>query len=233
MITVLIISQNQSNHTISMVQSLRAQLPSIKRLFILDRCTDNTASILSELNEQYIEKHTGNGFEAGATRDFGLNYINDNDDVLLLDGDRIPINLSIDLLSFAVKNYDSTLLKAERDYRKWFKESFTLNPKISQPNNEFATCGCLLKRSVIDNIRNQQNGRLFNPIFDGNWGLEDYYLGYLIHHNNFSCAGFPNSLYVMGGVGTSDNIPYKIFGASINRPKYYSLIKTYKPTTQL
>lgn len=226
MITALIISKNQSNNLAAMVQSMRAQLPSIKRLFVLDRCTDDSASVLSELNERCIEKHTGNGFDAGATRDFGLNYINDGDDVLFLDGDRTPFNLSIDLLSFAVKNYDSTLLKADVDYRKWFTESFTLNPKISAIANEFATCGCLLRRCAIDAIRNQQNGRLFNPAFDGNWGFEDYYVGHLIYRNNFSCAGFPIASYVAGGVGIDNNVPYKMLGSSINKPKYYALIVT-------
>ena len=220
MISILIISHNQDSYLIRMINALNEQLPNLNRLFVLDRCIDNSVEILTQYKESFVIKSTGIGFEAGATRDYGLGFLPE-DDILFLDGDRIPHNLTEDLLIQASGKVSICLIKAEYDYRTCFcdvlKEIFSINNVVS--------CGMLINRSAINEIKIHNSGRVFHEAFDGNWGCEDGYLGELSNHLNISCGAFSQQVFVEGAIDKKflDWEPYKKTGFRINKTKLIEL----------
>jgi glycosyltransferase involved in cell wall biosynthesis len=219
---VLIISHNQAKYLELMIKALKLQLPNTQRLFVLDRCSDNSDEILIKNHEKFIVKNEGNGFEAGATRDFGLKHLPKSCNVLFLDGDRIPYNLTENLLAEGIDKFSCCLLKTSRDYRKWFSDHFVKNPMLGTKYNNVATCGLLLSNVAINSIIAFNKGRLFHEVFDGNWGCEDDYLGDVLYYLKFTCGGFPKYVYVNGQIGDWQEL-YKKLGAAINRPKLLQL----------
>ena len=220
MISVLVISHNQSSYLVKMIEALAEQLPSLNRLFVLDRCTDNSVNILTQTGESFVIKSSGTGFEAGASRDYGLGFL-PQDDILFLDGDRIPHNLTEDLLAQASQQFSICLIKVDTDYRTWFSDEFSINPNLNSKSSNVVSCGMLISRQVLDKIKQHNQGRVFHEAFDGNWGCEDDYIGYLANHLNIPCGGFPKTTHVEGIVGKpfADWEEYQQNGFKINRAK--------------
>lgn len=102
-IGVVIPVHNQAKNIPQVVAGYLAQskMPSTI-VFVLDRCSDNSKSILSSYATDFLNhgcelvilsKPYSHGFSAGMTRDFGINYLlnNTNTDVFVFtDGDCIP-----------------------------------------------------------------------------------------------------------------------------------------------
>lgn len=199
---VIIISKDQAPELPDMVYALRGQLPNIARMFVLDRCSDNSAEILDSMCEAYIEKESGTGWEAGAARDFGMSYLNYDRDFLFLDGDRIPSGLTEKILIDAFGTYDICLMKLEADLRPWFQHNFTTNPNLGKYMNDTFTAAFTITNRAVQAIRKVNGGRLFNSVFDGKWGYEDMSMGDLAHTLGFTCGGFPKHVLVNGAFET-------------------------------
>jgi hypothetical protein len=181
-----------------MVKQLQLQFPGIKRLFVLDRCTDNSSSILSDLKESFIENKEGEGFLAGRARDLGLKFLG-IENTFFLDGDRIPVNFSVDLVNRALEKYDICLVSVTEDFRTCFTSDFTFNPEFRRIHNDVFSCGLCIRKEMIEKVVALQQGRLFHPAFDGNFGEEDRYLGNVVLHFKGSCGLFPKNCYLKGG----------------------------------
>lgn len=198
-LSIVIINKDQEVAIPLMVEALKKQLPNTERCFVLDRCVDKSKQILIDLGEKFVENHEGVGFCAATARNLGLNNVNINNDVLFLDGDRIPYNLSIDLIQQALDTFDLTLIKCEIDKaRPWFTDSFRSNPHYHTFNNCVWSCGFSIRRSAIENIKTINNGRLFNELFNGRWGYEDLNLGDMALVLNLTCGAFPDFTYLDG-----------------------------------
>jgi hypothetical protein len=194
---IIIISQNQASFVQEMLKQLQTQFPGVPRLFVLDRCTDATASILIEFKEKIIENKKGLGFLAGFSRDVGLDFLG-VENTLFLDGDRIPVNFSRDKIEKGLDLYDICLISREKDIRSVFTDEFISNPVFKENENYVYSCGISIRKEMINKVRDQQGGRLFHPAFDGVYGEEDGYLGDVVAYLGGTCGLFPKQSYVKG-----------------------------------
>lgn len=170
---VIIISQNQS----SSIPDLLLVLRTIKadRIWVLDRCTDNSAEILS--GETVIENKEGRGFLAGKMRDIGLDEVlkGNYDEVIFLDGDRIPQNISDNILNDEMQCSDCIIF--HRDLPEIDEQYFKLL-KVPRIVTQVYSAGLCVKSKFLKMIREKcTSKRCFNPVFDGEWGFEDYFFG--------------------------------------------------------
>jgi hypothetical protein len=225
MFNVIIISKDQCEYLPLLIESLNSQLPNINRLFVLDRCTDDSAKYLYDRHEKFIENKIGEGFLAGKSRDIGLKHCG-IDNTLFLDGDRILNGFTVDIVEQAF-NYDLCLIKIEHDFRTIFKSTFTENPFFGNINNDVFSCGITVKKDMIQKIVNLQHGRLFNEAFDCNFGEEDRFLGDMVFFNNGTCGLFPNSCYLSGKFSTINyNAAYRQQCITrLELKKYYNIPK--------
>ena len=170
---VIIISQNQS----SSIPDLLLVLRTIKadRIWVLDRCTDNSAEILS--GETVIENKEGRGFLAGKMRDIGLDEVlkSNYDEVIFLDGDRIPLNISDNILNDEMQCSDCIIF--HRDLPEIDEQYFKLL-KVPRIVTQVYSAGLCVKSKFLKMIREKcTSKRCFHPAFDGEWGFEDYFFG--------------------------------------------------------
>jgi hypothetical protein len=200
-----------------MIDNLNNQFNGVKRLFVLDRCTDGSKHKLKSYpDEIFIENNEGEGFLEGKARDLGLSYLG-IDNTFFLDGDRIPINFSIDLVNKAFKLYDICLSSVEKDFRKTFIDVFTFNPKFNVMDNDVFTCGLTIRKEMIEKIIKLQNGRLFNSVFDGSFGEEDRFLGSMVYHLGGTCGLFPKHCHLTGDFSKIKN--FRKYAEQINKRK--------------
>jgi len=188
-----------------MLEALRKQLPSVPVTYALDRCSDKSSNIISSWSIPFVVNKFGEGHQAGRTRNAGLDMIRPNSSVLMLDGDRVPVGLSVELLREARDRYAlATIRIGDGDQReKYFGENFTDNPFIGvgaigeHGDNGIYTCGLLVRSDFIKNVRIVQ-GALFHSYFHGRYGSEDVYLGYLAEAFGYPVGMFPKSVYLQG-----------------------------------
>lgn len=198
-IDVVIISKNQCDSLKTMLETLKFDLPNANRIFVLDRCTDGSKEFLESNNEFFIEREDAIGFCAGSARNLGLKYTDPSHDVLFLDGDRIPHNLSHERIIQMLHYFDISMIKNEHDIRNWFVNVPSININMDKFNNNVWSSAILLKRSSIDAISSiVGEGNVFDPIFDGHWGCEDEYVGDIAKYFGMTVGGFPNFIYVEG-----------------------------------
>ena len=210
---IVIISQNQAAYLSEMHEAVKGY----PHIFVLDRCTDSSAAILTLLNENYILNRTGEGFLAGRMRNRGLEALGEIDDTLFLDGDRIPINFTDDIYQEAIKRFDITLARVKDDFRPAGTD-FMLNGQHGQCNSHCFSCGMLIRKSAILKIQEFQGGHLFSPKFDMWEAGEDEFLGTVAYHLGLSCGFFPSRCYLGG----------ESFKRTVNEPTrsyYYKLRK--------
>lgn len=206
---IITISKNQAESMKEMAEQLQSQFPGIKRLFVLDRCIDTSSKILSDMGECFIENKSGEGFLAGYVRDTGLSFLG-IESTLFFDGDRIPVNFSIELIEEALTLYDICIASREEDCRTYFDSHFVPNPMFSSDHNGVYSCGLCIRKEMIEKIKAIQNGRLFHAVFDGSYGEEDVYLGDVIAYLNGTCGLFPKRSYLKGSWEKKDHlITYK------------------------
>lgn len=153
------------------------------RIWICDRCTDNTIDILKSYNEVYKETDkTLLGRRTSFARNLGLSLTNSNNDVLFLDGDRYIKDGDLSVLGKS--KYDIELLLLENDSRI----NLDMNNYYGTLNNCFFSCGLFMKRQAINKAIKFQNGYLFDENIQRHWGIEDTYLGDICFHLNLSCV---------------------------------------------
>jgi len=170
---VIIISHNQA----ASIHDMRKALKSVKadRLWVLDRCSDDSAQLLS--GETVVTNKEGRGFLAGKMRDIGLDEVlkGDYDEVVFLDGDRIPQNISDNIINEEMQNSDCIIF--HRDLPEIDEQYFKLL-NVPRIVTQVYSAGLCVKTKFLKMIRSKcPSKRCFNPVFDGEWGFEDYFFG--------------------------------------------------------
>ncbi len=191
---VLIITQNQENSIEKMIDSTQG----FERIWIVDRSKDNSVKKLFSLNENYFINEKGFGFLAGKMRDIGIDYIltKKYDNVIMLDGDRIPLNLTQELIEEEMNKSDCSIGFCEKDIRQTKREY-----KLKKPYEKLMTAGIIIKCEILKKIRNLQfmDNRCFHEEFDGEYGEEDYFLG--------DCLNYINAKVIESKLLVSGNMP--------------------------
>lgn len=181
---IVVISQNQSDYIIKMIDSLADYKRDI--LYVLDRCTDNSKLLLTALNINYIETDNNlQGRQTSTARNLGASIF-PNDDILFLDGDRYIING--DIITLSNIKEDIALLRLEHDNRP-----ADINISYGQVYNCFYSAGIFIKNHVIKQIINKYN-ELFPTWIQEHWGLEDCTLGDICYDMNFTATYYNNCL---------------------------------------
>ena len=224
-IQIIVISKNQADSLHMMRAHLETQFPNVKRLFVLDRCSDNSKQLLTDLGESFIEKLDGNGFEAGRARDFGMAHFGYDKHFLLFDRDRFPLGFTESILIKGLSSYDICLTRVSEDIRDWFKPEFVSNPNFRKIENDVYTPSFTIRKEMLGKILPLNGGRLFNQAFDGNWGGEDMSMGDFAYALGGTCGGFPNTSIVCGGFYTK--VPRPSYNIQMNvRKNLAGVLKT-------
>lgn len=181
MIEVVIIGQNEYASMEKMLASLSPY--GFKRIWVLDRCTDESESFLMEHNEFYVKTPADLvGRQTSYSRNLGLSFTGKDSDVLFLDGDRYITKGN--LFHLDEEKTDISLLMLERDNRENIKD---YSECYGQWINFFFSNGILIRRSAINTILENNNNELFSLDKQNSWGIEDTCLGDLCYHLGLTC----------------------------------------------
>jgi glycosyltransferase involved in cell wall biosynthesis len=180
MVDIVIIGHNEGASIPKMLDSLKHFFPDCRRIWVLDRCKDNSAKQLKSLHEEYYKTpFWWFGRKTSSARNFGLSKTNHLHDVIFVDGDRYFISAS---QPGTTKN-DIELFSIEDDSRHFMQDYQDVYGTF---NNGFYSNGLYMKRSAINKIINFQ-GELFDTSLQSEWGVEDLSLGDVAHHLNLTC----------------------------------------------
>lgn len=188
MFKCVVISKDQPEY----ISQFESALANIDHVYVLDRCTKPYPD-----NIPILTNNEGTGFLAGKARNIGAEYFNGND-ILFLDGDKPPVVGDLNILN-NYPEYDCILLSCENDLRlkksNIFKDNETIEYHIDDPINPYNyvfSCGMLLRQRLINYLKSLNDGYIFNPVFYGNFGEEDTWIGDCISFNyntyNFKIA---------------------------------------------
>ena len=197
----VVINRNQQKF----VQPMLTVLDSCPVLFVFDRCEP-------VMNCNYIYNHEGNGFLAGKMRDIGAAGI--DDDILFLDGDKVPQGDIVSDIESLKTKYDCICygIAGENEhsiYRGFMKEDDVDGIVPWQKNGSpFATgcysCGMWICRDGIRKLRELNGGRIFHPDFDGTWGDEDNFVADELHYSGFR-IGYSTHVRLSGEFGSCED----------------------------
>lgn len=178
---IVIIGQNEGGSIEKMLHSL---LPyRYERIWVLDRCTDDSSSILSEHGEYFVKTPDWlEGRQTAYARNLGATIA--QDDVLFLDGDRYVVAGSIEGIENTEN--DIELLTIEKDSRIGILNYKQIYGRVY---NGFFSCGLFIKRSAIEKVVRFQ-GELFRIDMQADWGIEDTGLGDVCYHLRLSADLF-------------------------------------------
>jgi len=226
---IVIISKDQPKF----IDAIEEKVSNFDHIFVIDRPT-----VEYRIPKNSIMNFAGEGFLAGRMRDMGASLFG-NDDILFLDGDKAPIGEDLSFLD--TLPYDCIVLPCENDrYRDegYFKEEVGAIPNNNDYNtnfkNPFFTCGILYRKKLVEKLREINGGRIFNSVFDGNWGEEDRWNGDIINFLGFS-AGYTTKIKLSGIVDGCDlenciaakNVTDRHVQYAINSMKRMNLRKKY------
>lgn len=178
-INIVIIGQNEGGSIESMLSSLSRY--NYRRVWVLDRCTDNSEEVLKSANEFYVTTPNNLvGRQTSFARNLGVSYCDKESDIIFLDGDRYIIEGDLELAASSFYK-DATYFMLEKDVRteEIFKESY------GGIYNKCYSCGLYLKRQVIDKLL-EIYGEIFPEELQMHWGIEDTGLGDRLYYNGFS-----------------------------------------------
>lgn len=186
---IVIIGQNESKWIIPMHNFTL----DFEKYWVLDRCTDDSESILKRLGEKniIINKSSGEGRQTSFCRNMGYLFTREDSNVLFLDGDRYPV--SGDLKSLENSKTDITLLKLEKDPRDETPVRFS--EIYGTIFNNFFSCGIFFKKDALKKIKDFYKTRrddygesiIFPESVQQYWGIEDTHLGDICYHLGLSC----------------------------------------------
>lgn len=210
---IVIIGQNERQNMPLMLASLKKAFPNDKRIWVLDRSTDDSQHFLEQENEIYVRTpNTWEGRCVSSARNFGLSFTNKDSDVLFLDGDRYivsgkftPGKVKKDVLLFMVQ-------KDERDDPKWFKKYSQIYGHL---HNGFYSCGLFMKRSAINKVLDFQ-GELFDTSIEQFWGVEDVHLGDVCFHLGLT-ADINRNMILYGHFDKEKKIPLDAWRARVQK----------------
>lgn len=210
---IVIIGQNEYKNMPMMLNSLKKTFPNDKRIWVLDRSTDESEKYLEENDEIYIRTpNSWEGRRVSSARNFGLSFTDKDEDVLFLDGDRYivsgkfdPKRVKKDILLFLVE-------KDERDDPKWFTHYSQIYGHL---HNGFYSCGLFMKRSAINKILEFQN-ELFDTSIEQYWGVEDVHLGDVCFHCGLT-ADINKKMVLFGHFDKDKKIPLDAWRARVKK----------------
>lgn len=183
------------------VNPMREALAPYEPLFVFDRCEPVEGC-------RYILNTEGVGFLAGRMRDIGADGV--DDDILFLDGDKVPNgDIVADIEKLKSKygcicyGVDGSLENSE--YRGFMREDnvdgIVPFQRLGYP---FASgcysCGMWLSREAVWKLRELNGGRIFHLAFDGRWGDEDNFLADELHYSGFK-IGYSTHVRLSGRFG--------------------------------
>lgn len=170
---IVVINRNQQEF----VEPMRAYLRPYEPLLVFDRCEPVDGC-------NYRTNTEGSGFLAGRMRDLGAEGI--DDDILFLDGDKIPQGDIVADINRLKNKYDCICYGVGKNFENSEFRKFMLTDDIDdivpfqKMNFPYAygcySCGMWLSKNSIRNVRELNGGRIFHPAFDGYWGDEDNFL---------------------------------------------------------
>ena len=182
MLNIVIIGKNEG----ASVERMLASLLHInaKRIWVVDRTYDGTVKFLKSKDEKYVRTNPFlRGRQVSHARNLGLSLCDKDSDVLFLDGDRYPIDGTLNKLN--TWNKDIALLLLQNDFR--WQSNFNYDLVYGQVHNGFYSCGVFFKRGGINKILKAQNGELFRTDIQKKWGIEDVSLGDMCYHLKLTC----------------------------------------------
>ena len=199
---VVVINHNQQEFVPQMQMSLRP----IDPIFVFDRCTPVVVC-------RHIVNCDGEGFLAGRMRDLGASVVGD-DDILFLDGDKVPQgDIIADIDSLRCK-YDCILYGVSSNEKSVLRSFMAVDDKDGllpyQDSSELTygcySCGMWLSKNAVAELRKLNGGRIFHPAFDGFWGDEDNFVGDELRYLGFR-IGYSTHVRLSGSLGgmTSKN----------------------------
>ena len=187
---IIIIGQNESISIEPMIESLEKYFSGSRRIWVLDRCTDDSEKKLVRYKEEYHATPSSlSGRQTSFARNYGLKFTDSQSDVIFLDGDRYITSNS----SFNKPECDISLFTLEEDdYRNNMRnlegaEIDYMRDIYGRPVNFFYSCGLFIKRKAINKVLTFQKGELFSTELQDEWGVEDLYLGDVCYHLGLSC----------------------------------------------
>ena len=179
-VDIVIIGHNEGASIKLMLDSLKCFFPCYRRIWVLDRCTDNSEKMLKALGEEYYKTpFWWFGRKTSSARNFGLSKTDNTHDVIFVDGDRHFVSVTNmntftnDIELFTIEDDSRLILKDYQDVYGTF-------------NNGFYSNGLYMKRSAINKIIEFQ-GELFDTSLQSEWGVEDLSLGDVAHYLNLTC----------------------------------------------
>lgn len=184
----VVISHNQKES----IEPMRNAID-VPTLFVLDRCTDGSQEKCKRLGVDFITNEIGSGRQVSRARNLGANKF-PNDDILFLDGDRIPL---FPVSQLEQSTFGVTLVKSETDVRDRISQGSWVEEPLwgTFHNGLFSSC-VLIRRLYIDQVI-ADYGHLFDEEFT-EWGEEDRHLGDLLWAVGASCGFADNSWRVSG-----------------------------------
>ena len=209
---VIVINRNQQEFVEPMIKALAP----INPLFVFDRCEPVK-------NCQYKLNTKGEGFLAGLMRDIGAEGI--DDDILFLDGDKVPQGNIIADIEALKHKYDCICYGVNGEFEESQFRSLMKNDNMDgivewqKRNFPYAygcySCGLWISKNAIRKLRELNNGRIFHPAFDGTWGDEDNFLADELGYCNFK-IGYSTHVRLSGK-----------FSDCTNTKKYNGLTKNF------
>lgn len=180
---IVVINKNQQEYVKPMIDALYPNDP----LFVFDRCTPVDGC-------RFISNSMGEGFLAGRMRDLGAKDI--DDDILFLDGDKIPNRDILMDIEFLRAKYDCICYGVDKEFESSEMRSFMREDSVDdivpwQKNSWYYATGCYscgmwLSKEAVSAVRRLNGGRIFHPAFDGNWGDEDNFLADELNYLGFT-----------------------------------------------
>ena len=191
---IVVINRNQQEYVIPMQEALAPHDP----LFVFDRC-EPVEGVRYKLNT------AGDGFLAGRMRDLGAEGI--DDDILFLDGDKVPMGDIVADIERLKNKYDCICYGVAPEYehselRQFMHAEDTDGIVPFQAKGmPFAygcyTCGMWVSRDAVRKLRELNAGRIFHQNFDGVWGDEDNFLADELHYSGFR-IGYSTHIRLLG-----------------------------------
>jgi len=198
---IVVINRNQQAFVQPMIEALAPYSP----LFVFDRCEPVEGC-------NYILNNEGEGFLAGKMRDLGAEGI--DDDILFIDGDKVPQGDIVSDIERLKHKYDCICYGIDGKYEHSDLRSFMKEEDVDdivpwqKTGFPFASgcysCGMWISREGIRKLRELNGGRIFHPDFDGVWGDEDNFVADELHYSGFR-IGYSTHVRLGGEFGSCED----------------------------
>lgn len=197
----VVINRNQQEF----VAPMRASLSPLEPVFVFDRCEPVDGCV-------HVVNRDGEGFLAGRMRDLGAEGI--DDDILFLDGDKVPMGDIVADIESLKGLYDCICYgidgSLEHSRLRSFMREDGRHGIVDWQARGFPyaygcySCGLWVCRDAVRKLRELNGGRIFHPAFDGTWGDEDNFLADELGYSGFR-IGYSTRVRLAGSFGSCDD----------------------------